>query len=188
MVYLSVRTISLGVGVDARTSVKVEKHEIFKSAPPPPSNQVKIFIISLPNSAKTLFHVSLSPPFSIFLHLHSHLFSTPCAPSLSFSPIGLFLHYLSPSLPLSLIYQSYFPHPLTSPGQMSGGAIAGVVFGVLAVLALVLVAVFLVRRRRPIWRLESILRGNDSSDTVAFHNTVYSEGNDRGVVDFGQSA
>ena len=116
MVYLSVRTIPLGVGVDARASVKVEKHKIFKSVSAPPSNQVKIFIISLPNSVKTLFHVSLSPPFSIFLHLHSHLFSTPCAPSLSFSPIGLFLHYLSPSFPLSLIYQSISHTP--SPHQV----------------------------------------------------------------------
>ena len=71
---------------------------------------------------------------------------------------------------------------------MSGGAIAGVVFGVLSVLALVLVAVFLVRRRWPLWRLESIFRGNDSSDTVAFHNTVYSEGYDGDVLDFGESA
>ena len=115
MVYLSVRTISLGVGVDARASVKVEveKHEIFKSVSAPPSNQVKIFVIYLPNSVKTLFHVSLSPPFSIFLHLHSHLFSTPCAPSLSFSPIGLFLHYLPPSLSLlfiNLISPTPSPH------------------------------------------------------------------------------
>ena len=127
-------------------------------------------------------YLLLSQFSSIFILISSYHTIPPVFPSLHFA------FFSTLSLSISIYQSTYFPHPLTSPGQMSGGAIAGVVFGVLAVLALVLVAVFIVRRRWPLWRLESILRGNNSSDGVEFHKAFYSQGGEGGIVDFGQSA
>ena len=71
-----------------------------------------------------------------------------------------------------------------SSGKMSGGAIAGVVFGVLAVLALIAVALMVVYRRWPVWRLQATLSGRTSQDTAKFENVLYKEEQEASNVTF----